>query len=919
MDGEDQPDDLMKGVSGGARPASVEDFVVVKPISRGAFGKVFLARKKSNARLYAIKVMKKADIVIKNMIDQLKAERDALALSKSPFIVHLYYSLQTARNIYLVMEYLIGGDVKSLLHVYGYFDEDMSVKYISEVALALDYLHRHGIIHRDLKPDNMLVSNKGHIKLTDFGLSKVNLNRELNLMDILTTPSLAKPKQDYFRTPGQVLSLISSLGLNTPAKGKLSSSASAQASPMSCDRVQHFRGSHCSPLLRRKKQMLLSSPVCSPSVLRASYANSSTFSPGVPVKCLTPRLLKSRKRFESSSVSSQSCLFPSSTESDSCISPVWDSEQQQMGEKENFPNAHERTRVTNTVPGDLSAGRIRGGNAVNDFRKLSRDSVLGPAEHCELDRRSQIGYLQSAPKDTSRKCVFENECFEKKKLQFNENESSVATLQNHASNSRTPSKAASKTNQEVCPSIQVDSKAKASIKEATGEQNGAVKRGFEQVDKSPNEVIQLKKTTAEYKRGCPISEKETTFSTGLTMEFASVMLEDIRGGTTKTTIAEDEMLGRTSPIPVAKNLLGELDEQPGKHNHKEVINSSFVSVDEDDEQLRTLNLGLNCSAHDLSNITAILDKDICEVDDCVKDISFEDANENEGSLIFHQDNLPCINSSNGSKPPHSSSQLIQAREREHFFDFHPLQPCVAKKPPSALKQKNVVAFRSYCSSINRSNMTVSSRMSVGSLDVMEMSTTSFSSIPVAVTPVQKSRRSSTASSQYQTPQQTHTHTPFRTPKSVRRGPAPVDGGPLLGTPDYLAPELLLGKPHDFMVDWWALGVCLFEFLTGVPPFNDETPQQVFQNILNRDIPWPEDEEELSHNSRNAIEILLTMDMTKRAGLKELKQHPLFEGLDWENLQDQPMPFIPQPDDETDTTYFDARNNAQHLTVSGFSL
>lgn len=102
------------------------------------------------------------------------------------------------------MEYLIGGDVKSLLHIYGYFEEDMAVKYISEVALALDYLHRHGIIHRyaascremldyypskrsmlnicsdvfrDLKPDNMLISNEGHIKLTDFGLSKVKLDR----------------------------------------------------------------------------------------------------------------------------------------------------------------------------------------------------------------------------------------------------------------------------------------------------------------------------------------------------------------------------------------------------------------------------------------------------------------------------------------------------------------------------------------------------------------------------------------------------------------------------------------------------------------------------------------------------------------------------------------------------------------------
>lgn len=114
-------------------------------------------------------------------------------------------------------------------------------------------------------------------------------------------------------------------------------------------------------------------------------------------------------------------------------------------------------------------------------------------------------------------------------------------------------------------------------------------------------------------------------------------------------------------------------------------------------------------------------------------------------------------------------------------------------------------------------------------------------------------------------------------------------------------------------------MCLFEFLTGVPPFNDETPQLVFQNILNRDIPWPEEEEELSMNSRNAIEILLTMEMKKRAGLKELKRHPLFKGVDWDNLHNQPMPFIPQPEDETDTSYFQARNSAQHIAVSGFSL
>lgn len=75
-------------------------------------------------------------------------------------------------------------------------------------------------------------------------------------------------------------------------------------------------------------------------------------------------------------------------------------------------------------------------------------------------------------------------------------------------------------------------------------------------------------------------------------------------------------------------------------------------------------------------------------------------------------------------------------------------------------------------------------------------------------------------------------TPFRTPKSVKRGEMESDER-ILGTPDYLAPELLLSQGHGPSVDYWALGVCLYEFMTGIPPFNDETPQKVFENILKR--------------------------------------------------------------------------------------
>ena len=105
--------------------------------------------------------MKKEEMIRKNMTAQVIAERNALALTNSPFCVKLFYCLQSANTIFLVMEYLIGGDLKSLLHECGFFNEDMAKFYVAEIALALSYLHRHSIIHRDLKPDNILLTANG--------------------------------------------------------------------------------------------------------------------------------------------------------------------------------------------------------------------------------------------------------------------------------------------------------------------------------------------------------------------------------------------------------------------------------------------------------------------------------------------------------------------------------------------------------------------------------------------------------------------------------------------------------------------------------------------------------------------------------------------------------------------------------------
>jgi hypothetical protein len=172
---------------------SIDDFEFIKPITSGGFGKVYLGKRKhkpqyqqQDDQIYAIKVMKKSVMVKKNLAQQVVAERDALAVSKSPFVVKLFYSLQSKENIYLVMEYMIGGDLKSLLRMMCYFDEKTAIFYLSEVALALNYLHQHGIIHRDIKPDNMLLSGSGHVKLTDFGLSEIN--HKITLAELLPTP-----------------------------------------------------------------------------------------------------------------------------------------------------------------------------------------------------------------------------------------------------------------------------------------------------------------------------------------------------------------------------------------------------------------------------------------------------------------------------------------------------------------------------------------------------------------------------------------------------------------------------------------------------------------------------------------------------------------------------------------------------------
>jgi serine/threonine-protein kinase RIM15 len=130
----------------------------------------------------------------------------------------------------------------------------------------------------------------------------------------------------------------------------------------------------------------------------------------------------------------------------------------------------------------------------------------------------------------------------------------------------------------------------------------------------------------------------------------------------------------------------------------------------------------------------------------------------------------------------------------------------------------------------------------------------------------------------------------------------------VGTPDYLAPEVVRAQGHDAGVDFWALGVVMYEFLTGDPPFTADTPEEVFRKILNDDEQWYDEEDSVSDEAKDLIKQLLIKDPTKRmgnreGGIQEIKDHPFFAGVDWDKLHDRQALFEPRPRNAEDTSYF----------------
>lgn len=171
----------------------IADFELLKVLGRGAFGKVMQVKKKSDGKVYAMKILKKAAIVAKNQVEHTKAERKILQALQHPFLMTLRYAFQSKEKLYLVLDYFQGGELFFHLKDQKRFNEQTAKLYVAEIAMAFGHLHSQGVIYRDLKPENILLDDTGHVCLTDFGLAK-ELEENSKTQTFCGTPEYLAPE-----------------------------------------------------------------------------------------------------------------------------------------------------------------------------------------------------------------------------------------------------------------------------------------------------------------------------------------------------------------------------------------------------------------------------------------------------------------------------------------------------------------------------------------------------------------------------------------------------------------------------------------------------------------------------------------------------------------------------------------------------
>ena len=161
-------------------------------IGRGGFGKVWKVKSKKTNKCYALKQMSKVKIIDKKSIKSINSERELLSKIYNPFIVNMYYAFQDDKYLYLVMDLMSGGDLRYHISMHKKFSEEQTRFFICGITLSLEYIHQNNIIHRDVKPENLVLDENGYIRLTDFGIAKINTRD--NSSETSGTPGYMSPE-----------------------------------------------------------------------------------------------------------------------------------------------------------------------------------------------------------------------------------------------------------------------------------------------------------------------------------------------------------------------------------------------------------------------------------------------------------------------------------------------------------------------------------------------------------------------------------------------------------------------------------------------------------------------------------------------------------------------------------------------------
>ena len=170
------------------------DFIKLKVLGKGSFGEVLLVKLKANNKYYAMKILVKKQVKLRHQEVHTKSERDLMVKINCPFIVNIKFAFQDDFKLYIITEFMQGGEMFFHLHKEKKFSNEKTRFYIIELVLAIEFLHKNNMLYRDLKPENIMIDSNGHIKLTDFGLSKMVTKSKEKAFTICGTPQYLAPE-----------------------------------------------------------------------------------------------------------------------------------------------------------------------------------------------------------------------------------------------------------------------------------------------------------------------------------------------------------------------------------------------------------------------------------------------------------------------------------------------------------------------------------------------------------------------------------------------------------------------------------------------------------------------------------------------------------------------------------------------------